>query len=306
MQILAARIAQGVPYCWGSRDPDVHVASQEYGTQDPILCPTGYGLDCSGAVIWAYREAGLTVPNASAQGLYDALPHVSCDLADLSATGDETCWATGDLIFLGRNADAGQIYHVAAYAGGGLWNDCYSTSTGCRTWRIEGNAAYQNDFAGAARPSLAWGGGECGDGGAPGPGPGPGGGPGTEPAYPGKTPGEIGGRFALMYTKEPIGTILQLGNYLGQISDSVKNTTPQTAVASGGPSSLGPFGALLPGVSVGSAATATIGSIDLVADQLDSYTIGGVSGLEVIRLFFDLGAIMLLVFAVRRSIIIAA
>jgi hypothetical protein len=306
MQLVAARIAQGVPYCWGSRDPDVTLAAQ--GKPSDARCPTGSGLDCSGMVIWGYREAGITVPDQTAQGLYDSLPHVSCTIGDLrSATGDGaangTCWAVGDLVFLAPGGSSTAIYHVAAYAGGGLWNDCYNTSTGCQTWRIDTNSVYSSDFVGAARPSLAWGGGDCGDGGSVAGG-GSGGGGVTGPGNTAPTGDQIGGLLAPFYGKEPIGTMLEVGQYVADLREIYREPDTSRALASGpgGAGVSGPLGPLYAGVSVESVAVAFDGHVNRAADMLDAYSIGGVTGLSLIRLLLYMAMIFLLLKMVLNAV----
>jgi cell wall-associated NlpC family hydrolase len=62
------------------------------------------GFDCSGLTMWAWAQAGVSLPH-SAQAQYDSIEHVS--LSDLEP---------GDLIFY---AESGYIYHVIMYVGGG-------------------------------------------------------------------------------------------------------------------------------------------------------------------------------------------
>jgi cell wall-associated NlpC family hydrolase len=79
----AAETQLGVPYVWAGASPG--------------------GFDCSGLAMWAWAQAGVSLPH-SAQAQYDSVEHVS--LSDLEP---------GDLIFY---ADGGYIYHVVMYVGG--------------------------------------------------------------------------------------------------------------------------------------------------------------------------------------------
>ncbi|HEY5272117.1 MAG TPA: NlpC/P60 family protein [Acidimicrobiales bacterium] len=81
--IHAAETQLGVPYVWAGASPG--------------------GFDCSGLAMWAWGQAGVSLPH-SAQAQYDSVEHVS--LSDLEP---------GDLIFY---ADGGYIYHVVMYVGG--------------------------------------------------------------------------------------------------------------------------------------------------------------------------------------------
>ncbi len=83
--VHAAESQLGVPYVWAGATP-------------------GVGFDCSGLTMWAWAQAGVSLPH-SAQAQYDSIEHVS--LSDLQP---------GDLIFY---ASGGYIYHVIMYIGGG-------------------------------------------------------------------------------------------------------------------------------------------------------------------------------------------
>jgi hypothetical protein len=298
MQVLAALIAQGVPYCWGSNDPVIPITQQGYA-QDS-LCPEGRGLDCSGAIVWAWREVGVNIADDTAQGMYDSLPHTACTLDDLSApSGDSggigSCWAVGDLVFLGAGGSSLAIYHVAAYAGGGLWNDCYSTSTGCQTWPIDSKADYRVNFAGSARPSLAWGGGECGDGGSVvGGGSGPGG-------VGGVAPGVVASRLQPLYQKEPIGTLMDVGNFVVGIKDVVQ-AGDVSAVPVENATGTGLFSAW----SVAGSLDAMAGFLDWIADLLEGIGYGPINGLALVRLGFASGCVFALIKMVRKSVVVAA
>jgi cell wall-associated NlpC family hydrolase len=81
--IQAAESVIGTQYVFGAADPAV-------------------GFDCSGLTMWAYAQAGVSLPH-SAAAQYAVLPHVS--LSDIQP---------GDLLFF-----YSPISHVALYLGGG-------------------------------------------------------------------------------------------------------------------------------------------------------------------------------------------
>jgi cell wall-associated NlpC family hydrolase len=93
--VHAAQTQLGVPYVWAGATP-------------------GGGFDCSGLTMWAWGQAGVSLPH-SAQAQYDSIEHVS--LGDLQP---------GDLIFY---ADGGYIYHVVMYVGGGQVIQAQDTGT---------------------------------------------------------------------------------------------------------------------------------------------------------------------------------
>jgi cell wall-associated NlpC family hydrolase len=74
----------GVPYVYGAASP-------------------GVGFDCSGLVMWAYGQAGLSLPHYSGAQYADSTPVSESDLEP------------GDLMFFGPGGDE----HVAMYVGGG-------------------------------------------------------------------------------------------------------------------------------------------------------------------------------------------
>lgn len=299
-QLLAARIAQGVPYCWGSRDPDKPIEQQGYTTGD--LCPAGRGLDCSGAIIWAWRQAGVNVPNGTAQDLYNQLPHVACTLADLTRTASDAggCWAVGDLIFLGHGGVTNDIYHVAGYAGGGLWTDCYNTSTGCQVWSITDKAPYTTDFVGAARPSLAWGGGSCGDGGSV-----SAGGAGAGSGLGAVGTGAIQSALKPLYNKEPVGTLLDTANYMRGVGLVIANPDITPAITAG-PSYVGPAQGSLSFLSFDTYMSGVVWFFNWLADKLEATSYGPINGLDLIRLGFDIACVSMVIVGIRRSVVVAA
>jgi cell wall-associated NlpC family hydrolase len=106
----AALSQVGKPYVWAAAGPDSY--------------------DCSGLTMWAWAQAGVSLPhNSGAQ--YAATPRVS-----------QSDWAPGDLLFFGS-----PIHHVAMYIGGGQMVEApYSGS------HVRVVSAYRSDYVGAGRP----------------------------------------------------------------------------------------------------------------------------------------------------------
>ena len=81
--MAAAETQLGVPYEWGGATP-------------------GVGFDCSGLVMWAYAQVGISLPHSSGDQFADG---TQIPMSDLEP---------GDLVFF---SDPGQ--HVAMYVGNG-------------------------------------------------------------------------------------------------------------------------------------------------------------------------------------------
>ena len=106
----AALSQVGKPYVWGAAGPDSY--------------------DCSGLTMWAWAQAGVSLPHNSGMQ-YDATPRV--------AQGD---WQPGDLLFFGS-----PIHHVAMYIGRGQMVEAPYTGSQVRVV-----SAYRSDYVGAGRP----------------------------------------------------------------------------------------------------------------------------------------------------------
>jgi peptidoglycan DL-endopeptidase CwlO len=107
----AAYSVIGTPYVYGAADPDV-------------------GFDCSGLTMWAWGQAGVSLPHSS-QMQYSALPKVGRDALQ-----------PGDLVFF-----YSPISHVGLYIGGGRMIDANHPGD-----VVNIRSVNWANFAGAARP----------------------------------------------------------------------------------------------------------------------------------------------------------
>ena len=111
--VQAAYSVVGTRYVWGSSDPSI-------------------GLDCSGVTVYAWREAGLTLPHSS-EAQYSSYPRIP-----LSAV------QPGDLVYYGNYGP-----HIAIYVGGGNIIHASSPAPGGQT-RIDSMYGYDEPW-GAVR-----------------------------------------------------------------------------------------------------------------------------------------------------------
>jgi peptidoglycan DL-endopeptidase CwlO len=107
--LRAALTQRGKPYLWGASGPDDY--------------------DCSGLVVWAYGQEGISLPHYTGS-LWNSGEHVSRD--DLEP---------GDLIFFGSTID-----HVGFYIGNGLMVDAPHSGS---VVRVE--AVWWSQYVGAVR-----------------------------------------------------------------------------------------------------------------------------------------------------------
>lgn len=109
--IQAALAERGVPYSWGggnAHGPTRGTCCSEGGQNGSLLV----GFDCSGLTLYAYAQAGVTLPRTAAEqaGVGRRIP-ASTGLAALRP---------GDLIFYAYiPGDDASIYHVTIYLGSG-------------------------------------------------------------------------------------------------------------------------------------------------------------------------------------------
>ncbi|MFI7103292.1 C40 family peptidase [Streptomyces sp. NPDC050161] len=136
--INAALAKRGVPYSWGGGN----AAGPSTGS---CCSPGGHsgehirGFDCSGLTLYAYAQAGVTLPRlASAQaGVGKRIPPGK-------GTG---ALRPGDLVFFAYAPGADStIYHVGIYLGGGQMLDAARPGT-----RVREEAVWQDGYAGGAR-----------------------------------------------------------------------------------------------------------------------------------------------------------
>lgn len=86
--VAAARTAIGVPYRWGGTDLR--------------------GMDCSGLVVWAYTQIGVTVPRTSQQQAVAGMPVAR----DQLQPGDVIAYYP-DASHVGLYTGAGQVIHAS-------------------------------------------------------------------------------------------------------------------------------------------------------------------------------------------------
>jgi peptidoglycan DL-endopeptidase CwlO len=110
--VRAAVSQVGKPYQWGAAGPNSY--------------------DCSGLTMWAWAQAGVSLPHSSSMQ-YSATAHVS-----------QSDWQPGDLLFFGS-----PIHHVAMYIGNGQLVEAPYTGASVRV-----TSAYRSDYVGAGRPGV--------------------------------------------------------------------------------------------------------------------------------------------------------
>jgi cell wall-associated NlpC family hydrolase len=111
--VAAAESQVGTPYVWGGATP-------------------GVGFDCSGLTMWAWGQAGVSLPH-SAAAQYDDVEHIPLSAIE---PGDLLFWASG-----------GSIDHVAIYIGNGEVVNAPETGE-----RVRIQPIWTDGLVGAGRP----------------------------------------------------------------------------------------------------------------------------------------------------------
>jgi len=116
--VAIARKYIGVPYVWGGTTPD--------------------GFDCSGLVMYCYRQIGINLPRTS-RDQYWTGSYIPANRRDLLKPGD--------LLFFATNTnDPGTIHHVTIYSGNGMMIEAPYTGANVREV-----SSYRSEFIGAVR-----------------------------------------------------------------------------------------------------------------------------------------------------------
>jgi cell wall-associated NlpC family hydrolase len=108
--VQAALSQQGKPYVWGAAGPDAY--------------------DCSGLTMWAWGQAGVS------------LPHQSEQQQNLGTPVDQSQLQPGDLVFFGSPA-----YHVGMYIGNGMMVHAPTSGDVVKVTSL----SYMSDYSGARR-----------------------------------------------------------------------------------------------------------------------------------------------------------
>ncbi|MFJ7264969.1 NlpC/P60 family protein [Streptomyces globosus] len=132
--INAADSQLGLPYSWGGGDasgPTTGFCCSPNGSSGGNIV----GFDCSGLVVYAYAQAGISLPRTAAEQYAASEPIKREDMRP------------GDLVFFGGSA-AG-IHHVGIYVGGGHMIEAPRPGKVVRYSPVDS----MSDFYAAARPT---------------------------------------------------------------------------------------------------------------------------------------------------------
>lgn len=146
--VINAALSQlGVPYAWGGGNAGgpTRGISDGGGAADQAGDRNKVGFDCSGLVLYAYAQIGVTVPHQT-QAIWTAFQPAITDRATIQP---------GDLILLSDNGRASGVHHVAIYLGGGRVVEAPQSGQVVRiTPGIWQSPYWSGQFIGAVRPGV--------------------------------------------------------------------------------------------------------------------------------------------------------
>lgn len=133
------------PAALGAPHPEVVSIARRYVGRTPYVWggTTPSGFDCSGLVLYCYRELGIALPRTSRQQ-YRVGAFIPPDRLDLLQPGD--------LVFFGRGGDPGRVHHVGIYIGGGDMIHAPQTGELVSVASLTGRIASRGDYVGGVRP----------------------------------------------------------------------------------------------------------------------------------------------------------
>lgn len=120
---IAYQFVGVTPYVWGGETPA--------------------GFDCSGLVMYCYRQLGINLPRTSRQQFLVGT-RVPPDRLDLLQPGD--------LVFFGRDGDPTRVHHVGIYIGDGDMIHAPQTGEKVSVNSLTDRIARRGDYVGAVRP----------------------------------------------------------------------------------------------------------------------------------------------------------
>jgi cell wall-associated NlpC family hydrolase len=136
--VIAAALSQlGVPYAWGGGDAEG--PTRGTGVDRGVT-----GFDCSGLALYAYAQAGITLPHQTRAIWKDHQP----------AINDPEDVRPGDLVLLSNNHRPSGIHHIGIYLGDGQIVHAPQSGDVVRiatdAWR---SSYWSREFLGAVRPT---------------------------------------------------------------------------------------------------------------------------------------------------------